>query len=308
MPERAAAVRRPTPRSPRRWRRSSRTCRRCRTRCRPASPPWSPAPWPRIRPSATPTARSSPTALRGAADGADPAPALDQTRVIAATPPPTSTTRVTTTSGGARSRSRQQPGRRSRWPLYAAIALALILLGALLIASPWSDDESTGGNDPAADTVKVDKAAYVGEPVDEVESALGDKGLETEVETIDNPGDEEAGTVADLSPTGKVAKGELITLEVWDDPPAPETEEPDNSGEGRRGAEAREDRGAQAGEDRGAQAGQGQAARTQAVAKARPTSSPRAPRSTPLRPSEPGSSARQGPDQGTEQSGTGKGD
>ena len=29
---------------------------------------------------------------------------------------------------------------------------------------------------------------------------------------MDNPGDEEAGTVADLSPFGKVAKGELITL------------------------------------------------------------------------------------------------
>ena len=38
----------------------------------------------------------------------------------------------------APSRSRQLTGGRSRWPLYAAIALALILLGALLIWSPWS--------------------------------------------------------------------------------------------------------------------------------------------------------------------------
>ena len=168
------------------------------------------------------------TALRGAADGADPAPPLDQTRVIAATPPPTSTTRVTTTSGGPEPIAAAAGGR-SRWPLYAAIALALILLGALLIWSPWSNDADTTGDDPAAKTVQVKKSAYVGKPVDEVESALGDKGLDTEVETIDNPGDEEAGTVADLSPYGKVAEGELITLEVWDDAPAPETDEPDKT-------------------------------------------------------------------------------
>ena len=167
-------------------------------------------------------------ALRDAADGAVPAPALDQTRVIAATPPPTSATRVTTTSGGPEPVAAAAGGR-SRWPLYAAIALALILLGALLIWSPWSDDTDTTGDDPAAETVRVKKAAYVGEPVDEVEDALADKGLDTEVETIDNPGDEEAGTVADLSPFGKVAEGELITLEVWDDAPAPETEEPDTT-------------------------------------------------------------------------------
>jgi outer membrane biosynthesis protein TonB len=136
---------------------------------------------------------------------------------------------VTTTSGGPVPVAAAARGR-SRWPLYAAIALVLILLGALLIWSPWSnDDADTTGDDPAADTVRVRKAAYVGKPVDEVENALGDKGLETEVETIDNPGDEEAGTVADLSPFGKVAEGELITLEVWDDPPAPETEEPDDT-------------------------------------------------------------------------------
>jgi tRNA A-37 threonylcarbamoyl transferase component Bud32 len=171
------------------------------------------------------------TALRGAAAGADPAPAVDQTRVLAATPPPTTATRVTTTSSAPEPVAAPASGRK-RWPLYAAIVLALIVLGALLVASPWSDDNNTtAGNDSGgADTVRVRKAAYVGKPVDEVESALKDKGLETKVETEDNPGGEEAGTVSDLSPFGKVDKGEVITLQAWDDPPAPDTNEPDNSG------------------------------------------------------------------------------
>ena len=101
----------------------------------------------------------------------------------------------------------------------------------------------------AADTVKVNKGAYVGQPVDEVRADLEDKGLETKVETEENPGDEEAGTVADLSPTGVVDKGEVITLQVWDDPPAPETEEPQNE-EPDEDGEAREDQGAETREDR----------------------------------------------------------
>ena len=167
------------------------------------------------------------TALRGAADGAEPAPPVDQTRVLAPTPPATTSTRVTSTESAPPADSKTG----SRWPLYALIALALVLLAALLIWSPWSDDAETTGND-SADTVNVDKDAYVGEPVRKVRNELADKGLETKVETEENPGDEEAGTVSDLSPTGTVGKGEVITLQVWDDPPAPETEEPDNSGSG----------------------------------------------------------------------------
>ena len=105
------------------------------------------------------------TALRGAADGAEPVPPVDQTRVLAPTPPPTSVSRVTTTESGPPADS--TTGNRSRWPLYALIALALVLLAALLIWSPWSDDAETTGND-SADTVNVDKEAYVGEPVDKV--------------------------------------------------------------------------------------------------------------------------------------------
>ncbi len=168
-------------------------------------------------------------ALSGAAEGADPAPAAESTRVLAATPPPTTTTRVTETSSAPPPAAGKN---RSRWPLYAAILLALVVLGALLVWSPWSQDADTTGDDPSTTNVRVRKAAYVGQPVGEVRRALREKGLETQVETEENPGGEQAGTVADLSPTGVVDEGEVITLQVWDEPPAPEPEEePDNSGE-----------------------------------------------------------------------------
>ena len=244
------------------------------------------------------------TALRGAADGADPAPAIDQTRVLAATPP-TSTTRVTTTSSAPEPVAAAAGGR-SRWPLYTAIALILILLVALLIASPWSDDETTGGND-SADTVKVNKAAYVGKPEDEVRDALGEKGLETKVETEENPGGEEAGTVSDLSPTGVVDKGEVITLQVWDDPPAPETEEPDNSGEGNEEKpeekpkpEKTEAPKPEKNEkpDKGKPEDPGQQNPTDELTEGAPVD--------PAAAEGPGSNARELPDQGNDQSGTGK--
>jgi len=75
--------------------------------------------------------------------------------------------------------------------------------------------------------VRVRAAAYIGEPVGDVESALADKGLETDTNEVDNSGDHEAGTVADLSPTGRVEKGSTITLDVWGDPPSDEGDKPE---------------------------------------------------------------------------------
>ena len=127
------------------------------------------------------------TALRGAADGAAPAPALDQTRVhrcYAATH---------LDDPGDHDLGRPRAGRGScRRPL---------ALAAVRRDRPRPDPPRRPAHreplvrrrdrpaaTPAADTVKVKKAAYVGEPVDEVEDALADKGLETEVETDRQPG------------------------------------------------------------------------------------------------------------------------
>ena len=79
---------------------------------------------------------------------------------------------------------------------------------ALLIAQPWSDDTPTDDGTPTGqETVRVRAADYIGDPVEEVEAALKEKGLGTWTNEIDNSGDHEAGTVADLDPTGEVKVG-----------------------------------------------------------------------------------------------------
>ena len=55
--------------------------------------------------------------------------------------------------------------------------------------------------------------------------ALDEKGLKTKTERQDNPGDQEAGTVAALDPTGTVEKGTTITLTVWGAAPSSGTDE-----------------------------------------------------------------------------------
>jgi serine/threonine-protein kinase len=172
-------------------------------------------------------------ALRGAAPGATPLAAPvpadtgDHTQVLGAAAAPVAAAGL---AGGAHTpastpvpTSAPTSARaRSRWPLYAGIALVLLLLAALLVTRPWSQDPAGSEGDGTSDTVRVRKAAYVGEPVGEVRAALRKKGLKTRVESATNPGEEQADTVADLSPTGTVEKGATITLQVWGEPPASE--------------------------------------------------------------------------------------
>jgi beta-lactam-binding protein with PASTA domain len=44
-------------------------------------------------------------------------------------------------------------------------------------------------------------------------------GMQTTTQTVDNPGDQDEGTVAGVSPTGQVDKGSTITLQVYGPPP-----------------------------------------------------------------------------------------
>ncbi len=109
---------------------------------------------------------------------------------------------------------------RSRWPLYAAGGLALVLFAALLVSDPFSADPPSSGADGAATTpqVRVVRSAYVGKPVAEARERLAALGLRTSVQTRENPGDQAAGTVAGLSPTGQVDEGTRITLVAWSPP------------------------------------------------------------------------------------------
>ncbi|MEP7090969.1 MAG: PASTA domain-containing protein, partial [Nocardioidaceae bacterium] len=74
------------------------------------------------------------------------------------------------------------------------------------------------------ETVTVDKAAYVGAPKEDVEKALKALGLKVSEQQVDNTVGAPKDTVADVSPSGDVAKGQTVTLSVYGDPVA--TEQP----------------------------------------------------------------------------------
>ena len=125
------------------------------------------------------------TALRGAADGADPAPAIDQTRVLAATPPHLD-------HEGDHDVERSRAGRGScRRPF----ALAAVRRDR---AHPgparWPCSSPAPGRTtrrPAATTPptlsRSTRRRTSAKPEDEVRDALGEKGLETKVETRRTP-------------------------------------------------------------------------------------------------------------------------
>ena len=119
--------------------------------------------------------------------------------------------------------------------------LAALLLVVLLIARPWSGDHDTPPAtptetpsaqpgclpDPRAPRpprprplrrprCEVDSADYVGRPVDDVaQGASRTRSSSTKVEQTPNDGTQDAGTVADLSPTGTVDEGTTITIQAW---------------------------------------------------------------------------------------------
>ena len=120
-----------------------------------------------------------------------------------------------------------------RRPLVVAAALALLFLVVVVVAA-LSPDGSGSDRTPAASPtpspsasrptlVQVDPAAYVGKPRAEVATALQGLGLRTRAATATNPGGHTAGTVKALAPSGAVATGTLVTLDVWGSPPAPKT-------------------------------------------------------------------------------------
>ncbi len=82
-----------------------------------------------------------------------------------------------------------------------------------------SETPSPSPSPSADDLVTVDPADYVGRPKDEVKKELEDLGLEVDDTTVDNPGDQEKDTVADVSPSGQVEPDSTVTLSVYGDAP-----------------------------------------------------------------------------------------
>ncbi len=85
----------------------------------------------------------------------------------------------------------------------------------------------------------MNKGDYVGRPAGDASKDLRALGLKVQQRTVDNPGDEDENTVADVNPTGDVRKGSTVTLSVYGKPQPtepPTTASPpppdDNSGPG----------------------------------------------------------------------------
>ena len=94
-------------------------------------------------------------------------------------------------------------------------------------SSTPSRSESSKPTSPSAsqttdDRVTVDPAAYVGRPKKEVTKELQALGLKVEETKVDNPGDQEKDTVADVTPSGEVEPGSTVTMAVYGDPPVDE--------------------------------------------------------------------------------------
>jgi len=180
-------------------------------------------------------------------------PGADATRLMTATAPaPVPVPPVTPTPA-------PEEKKQSRWPWWLLGAVVVALLVWLLVAQPWNDeatptDETPDTETPAQtqepepepepETVEVNRDDFIGEPVDETQAILEDRGLKTRVETLENPGSEEPGLVIELDPTGTLEEGTRVTLQTYGDPPPTEepapTEDPgtgetggnDNSGPG----------------------------------------------------------------------------
>jgi serine/threonine-protein kinase len=159
---------------------------------------------------------------------------------------------ATTPAGPATTAAADGPGDRRRRPpvpvqlmLGLAAVLAIGLVGNALAdrggvpAAPASSTPST--TEAARKSVVIDPQQYVGKPVADVTTALGKLGLKTRQQPKANPGGHRAGTVAGLTPTGRVQPGVTITLAVWSAPPPPaqtgddHTEPSDDSGSGDKG-------------------------------------------------------------------------
>jgi serine/threonine-protein kinase len=113
-----------------------------------------------------------------------------------------------------------RPASRRRVPMWlpwVALAAAGLLVIALLALNrdeprPAAQDPSAS---PAPTTVRIVKDAYVGRDADEVAKQLREAGFRARISTVANPDGQRAGTVADLSPHGDVAKGTLITISAY---------------------------------------------------------------------------------------------
>jgi serine/threonine protein kinase len=99
--------------------------------------------------------------------------------------------------------------------------------GAPTSSAPTTEDTPSEESSSAPAEVQIDEGDYLGRNVDEVATELRAKGLKVDTEPIDNPGDQDADTVASVSPTTGLVEGDSVTVEYYRD--AEPTSEPPSS-------------------------------------------------------------------------------
>ncbi len=94
-------------------------------------------------------------------------------------------------------------------------------------SAPTTEDTPTEESSSAPAEVQIDEDDYIGRNVDEVAAELRAKGLEVDLQPIDNPGDEETDAVASVRPTSGLVEGDTVTVEFFRE--AEPTSEPPTS-------------------------------------------------------------------------------
>ena len=94
-------------------------------------------------------------------------------------------------------------------------------------SAPTTEDTPSEESSSAPAEVQINAADYLGRNVDVVATELRAKGLEVDTQPIDNPGDEDADTVAAVRPTAGLVEGDTVTVEYYRE--AEPTSEPPTS-------------------------------------------------------------------------------
>jgi len=184
-----------------------------------------------------------------------PTPADERTQVMGAVPP--ATPPVPPPAPPAEVYEETYDDQRRAWPIVLLVLalVAAIVFIVVMIATAGDDEDDPSATDSTSSTptssapttedtpseesssapaeVQIDEGDYLGRPVEDVVGALRDKGLKVDTQPIDNPGDEEADTVASVSPTSGLVEGDTVTVEFYreaeptsEPPPSSDTSTP----------------------------------------------------------------------------------
>ena len=113
------------------------------------------------------------------------------------------------------------------WPVVAAVTVLVVVLAAGWWATRGDEPSDPVAGSDTTEQVQVQASSYVGLDRAEAARRLRDLGLDVGFEQRANPGTAQAGTVADVSPTGAMDVGTEVSLTVWGQPTAVDSGSPD---------------------------------------------------------------------------------